>query len=147
MRSVYILVLVSFFGLSNLFGNALQYTQDDRDRMIRVENKIDEMGKRFDERFIQFDKRFEQMQAQISQTNQIMLGLLGGIFMMIGFMWRDKRTVVSLVKEEIRAEIKENLASKTDQSKLEKVFEILAELAQKDKNIKEAMEKHHLRLV
>lgn len=143
MRIVYVFVLFFLFVSPSLFANTLQYTQDDRDRLIRVEAKIDEI----DNRFEQIDKRFEQIQAQINNTNQLMLGLLGGIFAMIGFMWWDRRTVISQTKEEIRVEIRETISSKADQSKLEKVFDILAELAQKDKNIKEVMEKHHLKLV
>jgi len=140
-RIVLILIVMCSFVLG------LEYSQEDRERMIKMETKMEEGFKSIENRFEQIDNRFEQIQNQINNTNQIMLGLMGGIFAMIGFMWWDRRTVISQAKEEIRVEIKENLASKADQSKLEKVFEILAELAQKDKNIRDVMEKHHLKLI
>lgn len=152
MKAILLLTLTT----SVLMAEATAYTQDDRERMIRMEVKVDEIDKRFeqidrrfeqvDKRFEQVDKRFEQLQAQISQTNQIMLGLMAGIFAMIGFMWWDRRTILLQAREEMRSEVREAVSGKADREKLEKVFDILAELAKNDPSIRSAMEKHHLKL-
>ena len=63
----YFVILILFliiFSANAVFPKEVPYTLEDRDRMIRLEIKINEMDKRFeqiDKRFEQIDKRFEQV--------------------------------------------------------------------------------------
>jgi hypothetical protein len=53
------LALLFWLGAEAL-ANAIPYTLEDRERLIRVETKLDEMAKRFE----QIDKRFEHIEAR-----------------------------------------------------------------------------------
>lgn len=147
MRAILFVMLLC----SLLFG--LEYTQEDRDRLIRVETKLDAMEKRVDQRFEQMDKRFDNIQTQIAQINQYILALLGSIFILVGFVWWDRRTTINQVKlemkEEIKSEVKQEVDKKVDSYKLQKLdelFSIIEEMAKNDPKIKEIMERHHLKL-
>ena len=68
-----LLLVLYFISIANLIGQtsnetalSIAYTQQDRDRSIRMEVKIEEMGKRFD----QIDKRFEQIDRHFDQIDR-----------------------------------------------------------------------------
>jgi len=46
-----------------VFGEESSFTQEDRERLIRVETTLQEFMKQVDKRFEQVDKRFEDMRA------------------------------------------------------------------------------------
>ncbi|MBF0491134.1 MAG: hypothetical protein HQL15_11100 [Candidatus Omnitrophica bacterium] len=100
------------------------FTQSDRDRLIKVETKLEDglkatnqriddmkadINKRFeqidkrfeqvDKRFEQVDKRFEQVDKRFDQILAIMLGgfgvLFSGMGILIGFVLWDRRTALA----------------------------------------------------
>ena len=119
------------------------FTQEDRDRLIRLEVTLNafmrEVDKRFeqiDKRFEQIDKRFEQVDKRFEQVEkrfeQLMtfLWMLVGIFttltaVNIGFAYWDRRTYVRRTKEETIQAIER-------EGKLVHLIQALRQVAQED---------------
>lgn len=87
------------------------FTQEDRDRLIRLEANLSAFMREVDKRFEQLEKRFEQIDKRFEQIDkrfeQLMtfLWMLVGIFttltaVNIGFAYWDRRTYVRRTKEE-----------------------------------------------
>lgn len=134
--------------------NAVSFTQEDRDRIIRTETRLDEGFKQIDKRFEQIDKRFEQVDKRFEQVNQRfeqtntfmgwMIALLGGMFAttIIFALW-DRRIMIrpfeSKVKE-IEAQIDILKADNSNKS----VISALRELAKTDSKLAEILKMHNL---
>jgi len=128
--------VLSVLLLSDAFAKDISYTLEDRDRIIRVEAKVEQVDKRFeqiDKRFEQIDKRFEQVDGRIGRLEDIMLGGFGLLFTtmvgMVGFVLWDRRTALAPAIRESR-ELRE---------REERVERILKEIALKDANVAEAI--------
>ncbi|MBI4648892.1 MAG: hypothetical protein HY738_20460 [Bacteroidia bacterium] len=138
--------------IQNCFAQKeLSFTQDDRDRLIRLEATILQMEKRFDERFKQIDERFEQVdkrfdnqQVQINEINntlQWQFGTLVGAMLVflvsvIGFILWDRRTFIKPF--EIRVTDVESLIQK-NKIKIEDILLMLKALAKEDANVAKAL--------
>ena len=100
-------------------GKEVPFTQDDRDRLIRLEIKVDEGQK--------------ALQRQIDDVKTFMLWgfgiLFGGMGILIGFVIWDRRTALAPA-------IKKN---KELEEREEKIERALKELATKDPNVAEAL--------
>lgn len=103
------IAVVIFLGMMSLSQNItakeIPFTQEDRDRLIRIEVKLEEMEKRFEQRFEQMDKRFNDMMNFI--------GILAAIFtamtiVTIGFALWDRRTMIRLFEVKINRDRGEN---------------------------------------
>ncbi|HOJ28178.1 MAG TPA: hypothetical protein PL059_03825, partial [Spirochaetota bacterium] len=97
---IILLILIIFFAGST-YAKDVPYTLDDRDRIIRVEVKINEMDKRFE----QIDKRFEQIDKRFDQIITF-LWILTAIFITItsatlGFAFWDRKTVLKPIEEKV----------------------------------------------
>jgi len=137
--------LLVFVFLSNyplLFGKEVPYTLEDRDRLIRVETKIEEIDKRFeqiDKRFEQIDKRFEQIDKRFDQLFTF-LWIITGIFTAltistIGFAIWDRRSMIRPFEEKVK---------ELEEKKIGKVIAVLQELARGDVRLAEALKKFNL---
>ena len=101
----------------NAWAKDVPYTLEDRDRLVRVETKIEQIDKRFeqiDKRFEQIDKRFEQIERRFERLENVMMWGFGLLFTtmvgMVGFVLWDRRTAVAPVAramKEKEAEIEE----------------------------------------
>ena len=129
MRRAFInCILVLLFLLPEIpcFGGQTSFTQEDRERLVRLEATLkvfmEQVDKRFIElredmnkRFEQVDKRFEQMDKRISELREdvnkrfeemmTFLWMLVGIFttltaVVIGFAYWDRRTIIRKAKDE-----------------------------------------------
>ena len=111
------------------FAQDISYTLEDRDRVIRVEAKVEQMDKRFE----QMDKRFEQIDNRIERLESVMLWGFGLLFTtmigMVGFVLWDRRTALAPAIRESR-ELRE---------REERLERILKEVALKDANVAEAI--------
>jgi len=121
--------VLSFLLLSDAFAKDISYTLEDRDRIIRVEAKVEQMDKRFE----QIDKRFEQIDGRIGRLEDVMLGGFGLLFTtmvgMVGFVLWDRRTaLVPAIRE-----------SRELRDREERLERILKEIAVKDANVAEAI--------
>ena len=104
------------------FGGQTGFTQEDRERLVRLEATLkvfmEQVDKRFeqvDKRFEQVDKRFEQVDKRISELREDVnkrfeeminfLWKLVGIFttltaVVIGFAYWDRRTIIRKARDE-----------------------------------------------
>ena len=129
-----ILFFFMFFILAfNALAEEVPFTIEDRDRLIRVEAKLEEIDKRFE----QIDKRFEELRMDINKRfDQMMtfMWMLVAIFVgitatTIGFAIWDRRTMIRPFEVKVRA------LEETDK----KLIEVLRKLAKEDKRLAEIL--------
>ncbi len=135
------------------------FTLEDRDRLIRLEAKLevgfqqidkrfedlrDDMNKRFeqvDKRFEQVDKRFEQVDKRFDQMLAF-LWMLTGIFTtltlgVIGFAYWDRRTIIRKAKDETIAEIE-------GEGRLKDMINALRELSRNNGDVAKVLRQFHI---
>ncbi|MDW8002236.1 MAG: hypothetical protein RMJ39_06160 [Deltaproteobacteria bacterium] len=132
-------LLLSLFGLS--FAKEVSFTQEDRERIIRLDVTIKEFKDAVDKRFEQVDKRFEQVDKRFEQLNNF-LYLLSGIFtalvgVVIALALWDRRTMLREAKRETREYLER-------ESPLKSILEALKELAKEDSKVAEILKKYNL---
>jgi len=128
--------------LTLLFSIALPkevpFTQEDRDRIIRLEEGQKYLQKQIDDLKKQIDDLKKDTQRQFDELRTFLywgFGILfGGMGILIGFVIWDRRTAVEPVARKLR-EIEE---------KEEKIERFIKELARKDPEIKEIAKKEGL---
>ena len=139
---IFLLLLVLLL-THTAFAKDVSYTLEDRDRLTRVEVKVEEIDKRFeqvdkrfeqiDKRFEQIDKRFEQIDSRLERLENIMMWGFGLLFTtmigLVGFVLWDRRTALAPA-------IRESRELRDREERLEK---ILKEVALKDANVAEAI--------
>jgi len=159
---VFILFVISF----DLQAKEVSFTQEDRERLIRLEatmkefkesvdKRFEQMDKRFEEfrdyvdkRFEQIDKRFEQIDKRFEQIDKrfeqmiSFLWILSGIFVgivavTIGFAFWDRRTIIRRAKSEAVEEIERS-------GKLKDLLNAFRELGKKNPEVAEILEKFGL---
>jgi hypothetical protein len=129
-------VYLSFFlGLAFLllsvpsFAQEVGFTQEDRERLIRLEATLKVFMEQVDKRFEQVDKRFEQMMT--------FLWILVAIFttltaVVIGFAYWDRRTIIRKARDEA-IEIIEKEGKLTD------LIKALRKLASENKKLADVL--------
>lgn len=144
------IVIVIFLGMmslsQNIMAKEIPFTQEDRDRLIRIEVKLEEMEKRFEQRFEQMDKRFEQMDKRFNDMMNF-IGILAAIFtamtiVTIGFALWDRRTMIRPFEVKIK-EIEERI-TELDEDRIEKLFSVLRQLAKTDTAVASVLKKFSL---
>ncbi len=128
MRRVFLLLitLLSFYSLST--AKEVPFTQEDRDRLIRLEVKVEEGQKAL-------QVQINGLQKQIDDLRTLMLWgfgvLFSGMGILIGLVMWDRRTAISPVVKKTR-----ELEDRSD--RMEKV---LKDLAKEDSKIAEALKR------
>ncbi len=146
-------LLIAFFILcSTALAKDTGFTQEDRERLIRLETTLkvfmEQTDKRFTElredmnkRFEQVDKRFEQVNNELNRLVNIMVGIFAGqialVVAVIGFAWWDRKTVIRKAREETIDYLEK-------EGKLRKLVEVLREKAKTDKELAEILKQHGL---
>lgn len=106
--SLFIIVLILTPFLS--FATEIPYAQDDRDRMIRVEEGLKAVNQRIDGLERSVNQRFDTIQIFMLWGFGI---LFGGMGILIGFVIWDRRTALSpVVRKNKEVEEKEELLEK-----------------------------------
>ena len=153
-----ILLILTLFHTG--FAKSTGFTQEDRERLIRLEatlqtfmeqtnrrfedmnKRFEDMNKRFEElredmnkRFEQVDKRFEDMNKRFEQLYTF-LWIITGIFTtltlgVIGFAYWDRRTIIRKAKEESVEEV----GRRFNLEQIKKLIEVLRELAREDEKV------------
>jgi len=148
----YVLHIALLLSCADLFAQtdrSVPFTLEDRDRILRIEQRLDAMEKRFEQRFEQVDKRFEELRADMNarfeqQHNTIMI--LIGVFatitaVTIGFALWDRRTMIRPFETKVK-EIETNIDNlKTNNKNL---IESLRELAKTDTKLAEVLKQFNL---
>ena len=155
MKRFFILVFVLFI-LINLqvgFAKEVGFTQEDRERLIRLEatlqtfmeqtnKRFEDMNKRFEDmnkRFEDMNKRFEELREDMnSRFEQLytFLWIITGVFTtltlgVIGFAYWDRRTIIRKAKEESVEEVDRRF----NLNQLKKLINALRELAGEDEKV------------
>jgi len=133
LSKVYLFLMVivlTIFSAQVTFSKEVPFTLEDKERLIRIETKLQEMDKRIE----QVDKRIDQL--------QIFLWILSGIFTslvvaVIGFAFWDRRTML----REARREFAEYMEK---ESTLRRIHEALKYMAQNNVSLAEALKKFNL---
>ena len=117
-----VIILITLFSSITFADN---FTAADRERLIRLETKLETALQQIDKRFEQIDKRFEDLFT--------FLWILTGIFTTltlssIGFAYWDRRTAIRKAKEETIATIER-------EGSLVQLINALRELAKKNKEV------------
>ena len=94
-RLNFIVIMILLLLGQCVWAEEVPYTLEDRDRLIRVEAKIEDIDKRFE----QIDKRFEQVERRIERLENVMIWGFGLLFTtmigLVGFVLWDRRTALS----------------------------------------------------
>ncbi|MEJ5378492.1 MAG: hypothetical protein WHX93_18130 [bacterium] len=146
-------------GVMGAWAQERGFTQDDRDRLIRLEATLqvfmqqvdkrfeelrEDMNKRFeqiDKRFEQVDKRFEEVRSRFEQLTAF-LWMLVGIFttltaVVIGFAYWDRRTIIRKAKEEAVEAIEK-------EGRVQDLVHALRRLATEDQKLAEVLRSFRL---
>ena len=121
------------------------FTQEDRDRLIRLEATLQTFMQQVDKRFEQMDKRIEDLREDMNKRFEQMmtfLWILAGIFTalvaaVIGFAYWDRRTIIRRAKEEAMEEMKK-------EGLLRNIIQVLKEMAPDNPKLAEALRKYNL---
>ncbi|MFN7065549.1 MAG: hypothetical protein ACK4OF_05330 [Aquificaceae bacterium] len=138
MKALFIFILLlSAFS----FSREMPFTQEDRDRLIRLEEglkatnqRIDDLNKRIDDvnrRIDDVNRRIEELQTLILWGFGI---LFGGMGILIGLVMWDRRTAISPVIKKTK-----ELEDRSD--KMEKV---LKSLAKRNPEVEEVLKREGL---
>lgn len=117
------------------------FTQQDRDLLIELSVRADELEKRMDERFEQVDKRFEQVDKRFDDMFNFFY-ILTGIFTAImvasiGFAFWDRRTVIRQARKEAIEFIEQEGLTR-------RMLDALRAAAQENEALAKAMRNSHL---
>jgi hypothetical protein len=110
----------------------IPYSQADRDRMVRLETKVESLDKRIDDLTLNFNARFSEVNNKFDRLEDkfdsyFMWGfglVLMSIFGLIGFIIYDRRTTLAPVE-----------------NKTERLVKVLRETAENDPVLREALKK------
>ncbi len=133
MKTIFINLSLFFCFKINADSKVIPYTMDDRDRMMRLEAKLEEglktidakfdainakfdainskfdsINSKFDAESKKTDARFEALQRQIDFTNNLILTLIAGLLGSIIYMWWDRRAANAPIKDAVELEAKKN---------------------------------------
>ena len=130
---IWILTIIVWIMLVAPSGADGGFTQVDRERMIRLEVKFEEIDKRFE----QVDKRFEQIMSMFYILSGIFTAMFTAVF---GFAWWDRRSILVQAREEARNTLTphEN-RSQGVEAKLNNITELLRRWSAKKPELKELM--------
>jgi hypothetical protein len=115
------------------------FTQEDRDRLIRLEVTMKEFKESVDKRFEQVDKRFEQIEKRFDQIITFMW-MIVGIFTAItastiGFAIWDRRSMIRPFESRVK---------ELEEGKIDKVISSLRALAETDTKVAEVLRRYNL---
>ncbi len=128
--------------------DAGDFTQADRERLIRLETTLNMFMKNTDKRFENVDKRFDDMNKRFDDMNKrfdqlyTFLWIIVGIFTtltlgVIGFAYWDRRTIIRRAKEETIEQLEK-------EGKLKQLIEAMKELSKSDSKVAEVLRQFNL---
>ena len=123
---IFLIVLI-FCNSTTAFCKEVPFTLEDRDRIIRLEAKLDEIDKRFE----QIDKRFEQVISFLWILTTIFIAITSAT---IGFAFWDRKTSLKPIEEKVTI----------NEKKLEHALAALRKLASVDKKVHAILKEFNL---
>ncbi|GAB4453005.1 MAG: hypothetical protein OHK0036_15440 [Bacteroidia bacterium] len=127
----------------------IPYTLSDRERLIKLETKVDNLEKKADDMQQQMPLMREEMHEEIKEIRSDIRWLAAGIFItgmlaIVGFILWDRRTYIKPFEARAK-EIESTLEDiKKDRNLLYKLLDILKEKSKTDEDIASLLRRHHL---
>jgi len=89
-----LVIIIVFFSCTAISkaSTTVPFTLEDRDRLIRLEQRMDALERTMDARFAAQDAKFDSLQGQINDVKTLMYFVLGGMLGLVGFILWDRRT-------------------------------------------------------
>ncbi len=87
-RITLVLIVFILFLMSVSDAREVPFTQEDSDRLIRLETKVEEGIKGT-------NQRFEDLRGEVEALRELIYLVIGGIFVLIGFVIWDRRTALA----------------------------------------------------
>src|SRR3972149_6096861 len=100
-KPVIIILFLLYAGISRA-STTVPFTLEDRDRLIRLEQRMDAQEKTMDARFAAQDAKLDSLQGQINDVKTLMYFVLGGMLGIIGFILWDRRTFLKPFESEAK---------------------------------------------
>jgi len=130
---IVVLVILPSFCLSK----EIPFTQDDRDRLIKLEARVEEGFKAVNQRIDTLERSVNQridglersVNQRIDSLQNLLYVVIAGIFALIGFVIWDRRSALAPA-------IKKNKELEERQDRMEKAFK---ELASRDSSVAEVL--------
>ena len=105
--AIFAVIILSFAASVRADDMAVPYTQSDRDRSIRIEQRLDDLDKRMDgldKRMDGLESRMDRLEISIdSRFNTLYIVFFTGIVGLVGFVLWDRRSIVKPVAEDQRS--------------------------------------------
>ncbi len=137
-RILFFILFLTFIHAISLYAEEVSFTQEDRERLIRLEVTLQEFkeanDKRFEELREDMNKRFEQMMSFLWIITGIFTTLTVGV---IGFAFWDRRTVIQKAKKDTIEVIEK-------EGRLRDLIHALRELAKTDPKVETVLRNFHL---
>jgi len=111
-----------------------------------LENQIKATNRRIDDVKTDLENQIKATNRRIDDVNSYLLSLLAGIFALIGFMWWDRRTMITKAKEEVKQNIEQELNSKADFRVLNNIILMLRDFAAINKDFNNIAQKYNLKV-
>ncbi len=116
------------------------FTLADRDRLIKLEIKVEEMEKRNQERFEMIQKQFDIMQKQYDELKTEIHWIIGLVVGLIGFIIWDRATLIKPIERRLKnVEEKITEFQKIDRNQIQQLIGALKELAKTDKSVADVL--------
>jgi len=113
-----LVIIIVFFSCTAISkaSTTVPFTLEDRDRLIRLEQRMDALERTMDARFAAqdakfttmdakftaMDAKFDSLQGQINDVKTLMYFVLGGMLGIIGFILWDRRTFLKPFESEAK---------------------------------------------
>ena len=119
---IFVLLVVILLSLASIAQeNTISYTQADRDRLVRLETKVEGVDKRIDDIHLQINRLEDKFDSYFMWGFGL---VLMSIFGLIGFVIYDRRTTLAPVE-----------------SKTERIIKALKEASEKDPALRDALKR------
>ncbi|MDZ7402475.1 MAG: hypothetical protein ONB37_20150 [candidate division KSB1 bacterium] len=150
------LILIFIFSIATAAKATDGFTQKDRELLITLKIKVEEIDKRFeqiDKRFEQIDKRFEQIDKRFEQVDKRFEQVGKQIDQLFNFLWILAAIFASITASTIgfaiwdrRSMIRpfESRVKELEEWKIDKVISSLKSLAETDEKVAEVLRRYNL---
>jgi len=146
MRSI-IMFFVLLFSMKMFAQNVeneyrpVPYTQKDRDMLIELKVKVEEMEKRNEQRFQETNKRVDDLKDMILWQGGILVTLIVALF---GYIVWDRRTFMKPLERDVQ-EVKYKIEQLEKHNEVSQSFwKALRELAKTDEPLKQVLKQYNL---
>jgi len=127
--------------------NQIKATKTDLENQIKatktdLENQIKATKTDLGNQIKATNKRIDDVNSRIDTLSGYILALFSGLMAFVGFIYWDRRTMISKAKQEAKDELRESFVTR---GMFNEIVDILKDLANIDEKVANVMSKHNLR--